>query len=90
MSTITTARQRERLAAQPITPERGTPMETNANVIGANDSRTIVVMHDDGSMSTVKVQTDEYGMMNVLIDANPAIPHSVITVEAWPKLTDVT
>jgi hypothetical protein len=48
------------------------------HVLQAGDSATIVVMHRDASMSTVKIEVDDLGTWGLIIDPNPAIPYSVI------------
>lgn len=51
---------------------------TQAIVIQAGESVSIAVMHTDGSISEVKVEADEYGLMNVWISGDPTKPYSVI------------
>jgi hypothetical protein len=35
-------------------------------------------MHTDASVSEVKIEADEHGLMGVMIDADPAKPYSII------------
>lgn len=51
---------------------------TEAIVIQSGESASVVVMHTDGSMSEVKVEADEHGLMNIWISGEPTKPYSVI------------
>lgn len=47
-------------------------------VLQAGESASIVVLHSDASMSTVKVDVDDLGTWGLIIDPNPAIPYSIV------------
>lgn len=47
-------------------------------VLQAGDSASIVIMHRDASMSTVKVEVDDLGTWGLFIDPNPDIPYSTV------------
>jgi hypothetical protein len=54
----------------------------NQIVLQAGESATVVVMHSDASMSTVKVEVDDLGRTWGLgIDPNPTIPYSIVLPE---------
>ena len=47
-------------------------------VLQAGESVSVVVMHRDASMSTVKIEVDDLGTWGLLVDPNPDIPYSII------------
>jgi hypothetical protein len=51
----------------------------NQIVLQAGESATVVVMHSDASMSTVKVEVDDLGTWGLVIDPNPTIPYSIVS-----------
>ena len=53
-------------------------MPSSEIVLQAGESASVVILHSDASMSTVKIEVDDRGMWGLLIDPNPNIPYSVV------------
>jgi hypothetical protein len=47
-------------------------------VLQANDQATVVVLHRDGSMSTVAFEVDDLGTWGMIINPTPMVPYSII------------